>query len=101
MLSVVNAPDSIVGRGPGIMQVMVFIRDRQPIRGRINLYHTIYRANLYEITEDGLNARRRKEHGVLEIDSNLLIDENFVISSDDEGLERWQAAEEGDIVIDV
>jgi hypothetical protein len=31
----------------------------------------------------------------------LLIDENFVISSDDEGLERWQAAEEGDIVIDV
>ena len=101
VLSVVNAPDSIVGRGPGIMQVMVFIRDRQPIRGRINLYHTIYRANLYEITEDGMNARRRKENGVLEIDSNLLIDENFVISSDDDGLERWQAAEEGDIVIDV
>jgi len=101
VLSVVNAPDSIVGRGPGIMQVMVFVRDRQPIRGKINLYHTIYRANLYEITEDGMNARRRKENGVLEIDSNLLIDENFVISSDDEGLERWQAAEEGDIVIDV
>lgn len=101
VLSIVNAPDSIVGRGPGIMQVMVFIHDRQPIRGKINLYHTIYRANLYDITEDGLYARRRKEYGVLEIDSNLVIDENFIISSDDDGLERWQAADEGDIVIDV
>ena len=101
VLSIVNAPDSIVGRGPGIMQVMVFIRDRQPIRGKINLYHPIYRANLYELTEDGQHARRRKEYGVLEIDSNLVIDENFLITSDEDGLERWQSTDDDDIIIDV
>lgn len=101
VLSVVNAPDSIVGRGPGIMQVMVFIRDRQPIRGKVNLYHPIFRANLYEISEDGLYARRRKDTGVLEIDSNLVIDENFIITSDNDGLERWKSSDDDDIIIDV
>lgn len=101
VLSVVNAPDSIVGRGPGIMQVMVFIHDRQPVYAKINLYHPIGRANLYSITEDGFHIRRTRESGTIEIISNLLIDGNLTIGSDGDGLEQWKPTSDDDIIIDV
>lgn len=101
VLSVVNAHDSTTTKGPGIMQIMVFIRGYQPIRGMINLYHCIRRANLINDVGDGVWARKRKNHGVLEIDSDLLIDEKLLISDDgDGGLDRWIPMGDEDIVID-
>ena len=101
VLSVVNAHDSTTTKGPGIMQIMVFIRGYQPIRGMINLYHCIRRANLINDVGDGVWARKRKNHGVLEIDSDLLIDEKLLISDDgDGGVDRWIPMGDEDIVID-
>ena len=101
VLSVVNAHDSTSTKGPGIMQVMVFIRGYQPVRGMINLYHCIRRANLINDVGDGVWARKRKNHGVLEIDSDLLIDERLILEEDGDGsLDRWIPMGEQEIVID-
>ena len=101
VLSVVNAHDSTTTKGPGIMQVMVFIRGYHPIRGKINLYHCIRRANLINDMGDGLWARKRKNHGVLELDSDMIIDERLILTDDgDGGLDRWISMGEEDIVID-
>ena len=101
VLSVVNAHDSTSTKGPGIMQVVIFVKGYQPIRGMINLYHCIRRANLIDDVGDGVWARKRKNHGVLQIDSDLLIDENLIITEDgDGGLDRWISLDEQEIVID-
>ena len=101
VLSVVNAHDSTTTKGPGIMQVVIFVKGYQPIRGMINLYHCIRRANLIDDVGDGIWARKRKNHGVLQIDSDLLIDENLIITEDgDGGLDRWISLDEQEIVID-
>ena len=101
VLSVVNAHDSTANVGPGIMQVMLYIKGYQPVRGMINLYHCIRRANLIDDVGDGIWARKRKNHGVLQIDSDLLIDEKLLISDDgDGGLDRWISLDDQEIVID-
>jgi hypothetical protein len=98
---VVNAHDSTANVGPGIMQVMLYIKGYQPVRGMINLYHCIRRANLIDDVGDGIWARKRKNHGVLQIDSDLLIDEKLLISDDgDGGLDRWISLDDQEIVID-
>lgn len=100
VLSVVNAPDENVTYGPGILQVMIFVHDRStPVRGKVNLYYPIRRANLYELTEDGLHAIRHKRHGTIDIETNLLIDENFLVTSDgDSGFERWISTDKVDVI---
>ena len=100
VLSVVNAPDEKVTYGPGILQVMIFVKNRSmPIRGKVNLYYPIRRANLYELNEDGLHAIRHKRHGTIDIEANLIIDENFLVTSDDEsGFERWISTDETDVI---
>lgn len=101
VLSVVNSHDSTSTKGPGIMQVMLYIKGYQPVRGMINLYHCIRRANLIDDVGDGIWARKRKNHGVLQIDSDLLIDEKLLISDDgDGGLDRWISLDDQEIVID-
>ena len=101
VLSVVNAPDSAATKGPGIMQVMVFVKGYPAIRGLINLYHCIRRANLIDDVGDGIWARKRKNHGVLQIDSDLIIDEKMLIDEEgDGGLDRWIPMDDQTIVID-
>jgi len=101
VLSVVDASVSTTTRGPGIMQLMIFVKGYSAIRGMINLYHCIRRANLIDDVGDGVWARKRKNHGVLQIDSDLLIDENLIITEDgDGGLDRWISLDEQEIVID-
>ena len=101
VLSVVNAHDSTTLKGPGIMQVMIFVRGYHAIRGKINLYHCIRRANLIDDMGDGLWARKRKNHGVLDIDSDMIIDERLIISDEgDGGIDRWIPMGDEDIVID-
>lgn len=100
VLSVVNAPDEKVTYGPGILQVMIFVHDRNtPIRGKVNLFYPIRRANLYEITEDGLHAVRHKRHATIDVEANLVIDENFLVTSDDDsGFERWISTDAVDVI---
>jgi hypothetical protein len=101
VLSLVNAPNSRTIRGPGIMQLMVKIKDHKTIRVKVNLFNAIERANLYRSIENGEWAVRRKSHGVLEIDTNLVIDEKAVLPSDQgNGMEEWIQANEDDIVVD-
>ena len=101
VLSVVNAHDSTTTKGPGIMQVMIFVKGYPAIRGLINLYHCIRRANLIDDVGDGIWARKRKNHGVLQIDSDLIIDERMLIDEDgDGGLDRWIPMDDQTIVID-
>lgn len=100
VLSLINAPNTHTLRGPGIMQLMIRIKGRKTIRVKVNLRNAILEANLYEATEDGEWARRRKEHGVLDIKTNLVIDEEAVLPSDDGGMEVWTQAGLDDIVVD-
>lgn len=103
VLSLVNAPNPDVTRGPGIMQLMITLRGtNKPIRLRINLFHAIQRANLYKADNDGAWAHRRKAYGTLEIDTGLVIDEKAVITNDEEGgLDKWiVVGQEDDIVVD-
>lgn len=101
VLSLVNAPNPKAIRGPGIMQLMVKIKDHKTIRVKVNLFNAIERANLYRSIEEGEWAVRRKSHGVLEIDTNLVIDEKAVLPSDQgNGMEEWIQAGEDDIVVD-
>ena len=103
VLSLVNAPNPDVTRGPGIMQLMITLRGtNKPIRLRINLFHAIERANLYKADNDGAWAHRRKAYGTLEIDTGLVIDEKAVITNDEEGgLDKWiVVGQEDDIVVD-
>ena len=103
VLSLVNAPNPDVTRGPGIMQLMITLRGtNKPIRLRINLFHAIERANLYKADNDGAWAHRRKAYGTLEIDTGLVIDEKAVITNDEEGGidKRIVVGQEDDIVVD-
>ena len=103
VLSLVNAPNDDVTRGPGIMQLMIKIKNNpKVVRVRVNLFHAIERAKLYKPSdEDGAWAHRRKAYGVLEIDTNLVIDEKFVITNDEDGgLDKWVEVGRGDIIID-
>jgi hypothetical protein len=83
------------------MQVLVFVKGYPAIRGLINLYHSIRRANLIDDVGDGIWARKRKNHGVLQIDSDLIIDEKMLIDEEgDGGLDRWIPMDDQTIVID-
>lgn len=102
VLSLVNAPNADVIRGPGIMQLMIRLKDNSKvIRLRINLRHAIERANLYQAIDDGAWAHRRKAYGTLEIDTGLVIDEKFVITNDEEGgLDKWIDIGKDEIIVD-
>ena len=101
VLSLVNAPNPDTRRGPGIMQLMVKIKDHKTIRVKVNLFNAIERANLYKTIDDGEWAYRRKDHGVLEIDTQLVIDEKAVLPSESgNGMEEWIQAGLDDIVVD-
>ena len=102
VLSLVNAPNPDVTRGPGIMQLMITLRGTSKIiRLRINLFHAIQRANLYKADNDGAWAHRRKAYGTLEIDTGLVIDEKAVITNDEEGgLDKWIDIGKDEIIVD-
>jgi hypothetical protein len=100
VLTLVNAPDPNRIRGPGILQLMIRIKDKKTIRVKVNLYNAIKRANLYQSVDDSSWARLRKRHGVIEIDTDLVIDEKTVLPSEDGGMDVWIQAGKDDIVVD-
>ena len=100
VLTLVNSPDASRLRGPGILQLMIRIKDKKTIRVKVNLYNAIERARLYEAVDDSNWARLRKRKGVLEIDTDLVIDEQTVLPSEDGGMEVWVQAGKDDIVVD-
>jgi hypothetical protein len=100
VLSLVNSPDAERLRGPGILQLMIRIKDHKTIRVKINLHDVIARAQLYEPVDDGKWGRLRKRHGVLEIETDLTIDEKAVLPSEDGGMDVWIQAGKDDIVVD-
>ena len=102
VLSLVNAPNDEVTTGPGILQLMIKVKDRQKmLRARVNLYYAIDRAKLYKATEDGKWAVRRKDHGVLEIDTDLIINDDATITQDEDGgLDKWVEVGRDEIIVD-
>jgi hypothetical protein len=100
VLTLVNAPDPNRIRGPGILQLMIRIKDKKTIRVKVNLYNAIKRANLYQSVDDSSWARLRKRHGVIEIDTDLVIDEKTVLPSEDSGMDVWIQAGKDDIIVD-
>ena len=100
VLSLVNSPDAERLRGPGILQLMIRIKDQKTIRVKVNLHDVIARARLYEPVDDGNWGRLRKRSGVLEIDTDLVIDEKAVLPSEDGGMEIWVQAGKDDIIVD-
>ena len=100
VLSLVNSPDPERLRGPGILQLMIRIKDHKTIRVKINLHHAIDRAQLYEPVDEGNWGRLRKRRGVIEIDTDLVIDEKAVLPSEDSGMDVWIQAGKDDIVVD-
>lgn len=100
VLSIVNSDNAKAFRGPGILQLMIKVKGLKTIHARINLHETIAKAMLYNSTDDGLWAYRRKDHGVLRVETVLEIDKTAVLPSDHSGLEVWTNAGEDDILID-
>ena len=70
------------------------------IHARINLHKTIAKAMLFNSTDDGLWAYRRKDHGVLRIATTLKFDKQSVLPSEHSGLEIWTNADDDDILVD-
>lgn len=104
-----SAPD--VSTGPGIMQVIIFVHAANPadpsavltkkIQGKINLYNTLREARLTDYTDDGMHVRRTAEHGVLDINAELVIDGETIIENADneQGIDSWLPCD--DIVVDI
>lgn len=100
-----------VNTGPGIMQVMIFVHTVNPndpssvlnkmIQGKINLYNTLRRARLTDYTDDMKRVHRTTNHGVLDIQANLIIDGETIIENpdNDRGIDSWQACH--DIIVDI
>ena len=102
--SIVQSKSSSEKTGVGIMQLVLHTHALTPddptaadgkrskrMQGKINLFNTLEAADLIEIVEEGKRARRRSEHGVLDIKSPLLIDGMKILESptDDGGIDRW------------
>ena len=100
VLTLVNSPDPGRLRGPGILQLMIRIKNKKTIRVKVNLHNALERARLYEAVDDSNWARLRKRKGQLEIDADLVIDEDTVLPSEDGGMEVWIQAGKDDIVVD-
>ena len=100
VFSIVNSADASAFRGPGILQLMIKIKGMKTIHARINLHETIAKAMLFNSTDDGLWAYRRKDHGVLRIATTLVIDKQAVLPSEHSGLEIWTNAGDDDILVD-
>lgn len=100
-----------VNTGPGIMQVMIFVHAVNPndnssilnkmIQGKINLYNTLRHARLTDYTDDMKRVHRTSNHGVLDIQANLIIDGETIIENpdNDRGIDAWQACH--DIIVDI
>ena len=113
--SLVANQSSDVFTGPGIMQVMIYTHSQnadprlegrrvvvKKIQGKINLYHTLTQAQLYEITDDGKHARRKGSQATLFINAEpITIDGEKIIRSTENngGLDIWEPADH--IIIDI
>ena len=95
--------------GPGIMQVIIYthafndegVKRIKRIQGKINIYNALEEANLIEIVNMGKDARRRSEHGVLNIKTDLVLKGEQIVDTpnDDNGIDQWTGCE--DIFVDI
>lgn len=95
--------------GPGIMQLVVYThtfndkgeKRSKRIQGKINIFNSLTEANLIEIVNMGKNARRTKEHGVLRVKTDLVIEGQQIADTptDDNGIDQWVGME--DIFVDI
>lgn len=110
--SIVKSESDDLYMGPGIMQVMICCsavdpddptqRRNKKFQGIINLFHTLERANLIRLTEDGQHALRNMEEAVLVINAEMVVDGEKVLESSDDngGLDVWKRADSS-IVVDI
>lgn len=111
--SIVQSASDDLYMGPGIMQVMICSSAPHPddpsrrlskkFQGIINLYHTLQKAELIRLTDDGQHALRNKEEAILLINADMVVDgEQVVESSDDNaGLDIWRKEGHQPIIIDI
>lgn len=95
--------------GPGIMQVIIYthafndegVKRIKRIQGKINIYNALEEANLIEIVNMGKDARRRSEHGVLNIKTDLVLKGEQIVDTpnDDNGIDQWTGCE--NIFVDI
>lgn len=95
--------------GPGIMQLVVYthtynaegVKRTKRIQGKINIFNSLTEANLMEVVNMGQNARRTKEHGVLRVKTDLVIEGEQIADTpnDDNGIDQWVGCE--DIFVDI
>ena len=71
------------------------------IQGKINIYNALEEANLIEIVNMGKDARRRSEHGVLNIKTDLVLKGEQIVDTpnDDNGIDQWTGCE--NIFVDI
>ena len=86
--------------GPGIMQVIIYGHAVDPITGRtrhkkwqgiINLYQPIKNADLMQVAVDGTYVTKKRDHGTINVNANLTIDGDKIVSDSegDNGLGKW------------
>lgn len=108
--SLVRNQSSSVYTGPGIMQVMIYAHADNPnpksaddkvlykkMQGKINLYHTLDKTKLYEITDDGKHARRSSAHAYVVVKAaDIIVDGEKIVSAADDngGLDKWEPCDE-------
>ena len=104
--SIVSSTSHDMVTGPGIMQVLIYAStedgEYKKFQGKINLYNTLKKSNLYSKTEDGRHAVRNGIRGALDIRVNLVINGRDILEDPDNngGIDRWQKCE-GDFNVDI
>ena len=67
------------------------------MQGKINLYHTLDKTKLYEITDDGKHARRSSAHAYVVVKAaDIIVDGEKIVSAADDngGLDKWEPCDE-------
>ncbi|NPD92508.1 hypothetical protein [Xylanibacter muris] len=104
--SIVSSTSRDMVTGPGIMQVLIYAStgdgEYKKFQGKINLYNTLMKSNLYRKTEDGKHAVRNGISGKLDIKVNLVINGRDILESPDNngGIDRWLPCD-GDFNMDI
>lgn len=105
--TVINSRDAKTATGPGILQVILYttgndggVEKKRRMQGKINLYHTIAKANLTRWAEDCVHVVRNGEHAQIIIDVDLEVNAQGIINGKDgEGIDRWLNSD--NIIVDL
>lgn len=102
-LSLVTPKSASMSNGPGILQIMVHVETqdgkRKVLSGKINLYNTITREEITEVTDNDM-LRNLKTEATLSIEADCLLSSSAITGDITQvtGIDAWQGTGEEIVV---